>query len=148
MHILNLGNLRFSHSSKPPQPPQGVKKSSICRIMNKLDCVSCSVMSNSLWSHGLYSLPGSSVHGILQARIPEWFAISFYRGSFKPREWTCVSCLAGRFFIIWATRDAKINGYYCLKPFKPQSFGVACYIAVMTAIYPNQLPLRWFWPSL
>ena len=37
------------------------------------------------------SLPGSSVHGILQARIPEWVAISFYRGSSQPRNWTWVS---------------------------------------------------------
>ena len=32
-------------------------------------CVSCSVMSDSLWPHGLYSPPGSSIHGILQARM-------------------------------------------------------------------------------
>ena len=40
----------------------------------------CSVMSNSLWSHGLYSLPGSSVYGIFQARTLEWVAISYSRG--------------------------------------------------------------------
>ena len=38
-----------------------------------------------------YSLPGSSVHGVLQARILEWVAISFFRGSFWPRDWTWVS---------------------------------------------------------
>ena len=52
------------------------------------------------------SLPGSSVHGILQARILEWVAISFSRGSSPPRNWTQVSCIAGRFFTIWATRGA------------------------------------------
>ena len=67
---------------------------------------SCSVMSNSLWSHGLY-LPGSSVHGIFQARIPEWAAISFSSGSSQPRDWTQVSCIAGRCFTIWATRKAQ-----------------------------------------
>ena len=36
--------------------------------------------------HGLYSLPGSSVHGILQARLLEWVAISFSRGSSQPRD--------------------------------------------------------------
>ena len=41
------------------------------------------------------SPPGSSVHGILQARILEWVAISFYKGSSQPRDWTCVFCLAG-----------------------------------------------------
>ena len=43
-----------------------------------------------------YSLPGSFVHGILQARILEWVAIPFSRGSFQPRDWTQVS-FAGRF---------------------------------------------------
>ena len=44
------------------------------------------------------SLPGSSVQGILQARILEWVAISFSRGSSQPRNQTHVSCLADRFF--------------------------------------------------
>ena len=41
-----------------------------------------------------YSLPGSSVHGVLQARILEWVAISFSRGSSQPRDHTHVSCIA------------------------------------------------------
>ena len=45
-----------------------------------------------------YSLPGSSVHGILQARLLEWVSMSFSRGSSQPRDWTQVSCIAGRFF--------------------------------------------------
>ena len=44
------------------------------------------------------SLPGSSLHGILQARILEWVAISFSRGSSRPRDRTRVSCIAGRRF--------------------------------------------------
>ena len=44
------------------------------------------------------NLPGSSVHGILQARILEWVAIPFSRGSSQPRDRTHVSCIAGRFF--------------------------------------------------
>ena len=44
------------------------------------------------------SLPGSSVHGILQTRILEWIAISFSRGSSRPRDWTWVSHIAGRCF--------------------------------------------------
>ena len=42
------------------------------------------------------SLPGSSVHGIFQARILEWVAISFSRRSSQPRDWTQVSCIVGR----------------------------------------------------
>ena len=47
------------------------------------------------------SSPGSSVHGILQARILEWLAISFSRGFSWSRDWTWVSCIAGRFFTVW-----------------------------------------------
>ena len=64
-------------------------------------CVSHSVMSYSLWLMDC-SLPGSSVHGILQARIMEWAVIPFSKGSSRPR----VSYIAGRFFTIWATRKA------------------------------------------
>ena len=45
-----------------------------------------------------YSLPGSSVHSVLQARILEWVAMLFSRASSWPRDRTCVSCLAGRLF--------------------------------------------------
>ena len=51
------------------------------------------------------SPPGSSVHGIFQARVLEWVAISFSRGSSQLRDWTLVSCIAGRHFTIWATRE-------------------------------------------
>ena len=51
------------------------------------------------------SLPGSSVVEVLQARILEWVAISFSRGSSWPRDQTQVSCAAGRFFTNWATRE-------------------------------------------
>ena len=47
-----------------------------------------------------YSLLGSSVHGILQARILEWVAISFSKGSSQPRDCTQVSCITGRFLTI------------------------------------------------
>ena len=49
------------------------------------------------------SLPAFSVHGISEARILEWVAISFSRGSSWPRDRTLVSCIAGRRFTIWAT---------------------------------------------
>ena len=52
-----------------------------------------------------YSLPGCSVHGILQARILEWAAIPFSRGSSQPRDGIWVSCMAGRFFTIWVSRE-------------------------------------------
>ena len=50
------------------------------------------------------TLPCSSVHGTLQARILEWVAIPFSRGSSQPKNQTQVSCIVGRFFTIWVTR--------------------------------------------
>ena len=67
--------------------------------------------------------PGSSVHGTLQARMLEWVAISSLRGSSWPRDWTWIFCIAGRFFIIWATREALLNEVsqkeekYCMMSF-------------------------------
>ena len=52
---------------------------------------------------------GSSVHGIPQARILEWVAISFSEGSSRPRDQTLVSCIAGRRFTLWATREAGVS---------------------------------------
>ena len=74
------------------------------------------------------SPPGSSVHGILWARILEWVAISFSRGSSQPRDRTWVSCIAGRFHTVWATSQVhiirstickrKIDKYFfCIKTF-------------------------------
>ena len=56
-----------------------------------------------------YSPPYFSVHGILQARILKWVAISFYRGSSWHRDRTQVSCIAAEFFIIWSTRVLEIQ---------------------------------------
>ena len=53
-----------------------------------------------------YSPPGSSVHGIFQARTLEWIAVSFSRGSSSPRNGTQVSCTADRLFTYWAMREA------------------------------------------
>ena len=51
------------------------------------------------------SPPGSSVLGILQARILEWVAIPFSRRYSRPRDRTQVPCIAGRVFYLWATRE-------------------------------------------
>ena len=52
---------------------------------------------------------GSSIHGILQARILEWVAIPFFRGSSQPRDRAQVSSIAAGFFTIWATREAQVH---------------------------------------
>ena len=48
-----------------------------------------------------------TVHGILQARMLEWVAFPFSRGSSQPRDWTQVSHTEGGFFTSWATREAQ-----------------------------------------
>ena len=54
------------------------------------------------------SLPGFSIHGILQSRILEWVTISFSRGSSWPRGQTRVSHIGGRCFNLWAIREALV----------------------------------------
>ena len=60
-----------------------------------------------VWLWLLSSIPGSSVHGIFQARILEWVPIFFSRGSSWPRDQTWVSHIVGRCFTIWATREVS-----------------------------------------
>ena len=75
---------------------------------------SCSVVSDSLQPHGLQcSLPGSSIHGIFQARILEWVATAFSRRSSRSRDWTQVSRIVGRRLTVWAARAVLI---YCSVP--------------------------------
>ena len=76
------------------------------------------------------SLPGFSIHGILQARTLEWVAISFSRASSRPRDRTRVSLIGGRRFNLWATREApdKI----------PTTFGYL--LKVASSLLTNQLP--------
>ena len=56
------------------------------------------------------SPPGFSAHEIFQTRILEWVSISSSKESSRPRGWTQVSCIAGRLFIVWATREATRKG--------------------------------------
>ena len=64
----------------------------------------CPTFGDTLWR-----MPGSSVHVILQVRILEWVAIPFSRGSAWPKDRTQVSCIGGRFFTIWAAREAQLK---------------------------------------
>ena len=97
----------------PTQFWKGQNKELVSRIGDELDasqvtvsfvCVSHSVMSDLMDC----SSPGSSIYGILQARILEWVAIPFSRGSSWPRNRTWVSRIAGRFFTIWATSEVQL----------------------------------------
>ena len=68
-----------------------------------------SVVSDSLRPPGECSLPGSSIHGIFQARVLEWVATSFSRRSSRPRVWTQGFHVVGRHFTVWATREARVH---------------------------------------
>ena len=83
--------------------------------MPKNWCLQTVVLEKILFDPMDCSLPGSSDDGILQVRILEWVAISLCRGSSQPRNRTQVSCTAGRFFTIWATREAPIMSQVLLK---------------------------------
>ena len=85
IHDMILSEITFS-----PQPSP---------VPRKVETVSYSVVSNSL-----------QLHGLLYARILEWVAIPFSRGSSRPRDQTEVSCFAVRFFTIWVI----IGHYYML----------------------------------
>ena len=75
-----------------------------------------------LWDPTGCSPPGFSVKGILQAGILEWVAIPFFRGSSWPRDQTWVSCIAGKFFTIWDTREANTSIFSFLYTFHIKYF--------------------------
>ena len=80
-------------------------------------CSVTSVVSDFLWPTDC-SPPGSSVHGILQAKILEWVAVPSSRGYSWPRNQTCVSNVSyiiGRFFTHWATWEAHVFFYHNIK---------------------------------
>ena len=101
------------HIWKTQQWPQDWTKSVFIPIPKKGNAKECSKQSKALaQSCPTFcnpvdcSLPGSSIHGILQARILQWVAISFSRRSSQARDRTWVSRIAGKRFTIWATREA------------------------------------------
>ena len=89
-----------------PEKETGSHQSSLQKVvlcLRKVKKWKCQSLFVSPWT---VAQPGSSVHGILQARTLEWVVIPFSRGSSWPRDWTRAACIAGRFFTIWATREA------------------------------------------
>ena len=76
--------------------------------------LSFSVMSESLRPCGLQPTSHLCPWRILQARILEWVAIPFSRGTSQPRDWTQFSCIACGFFIVWVTMETQ--GYWNGQP--------------------------------
>ena len=80
---------------------EGCNRPHPCTEVGKVKLLSCVRLCDPMDC----SLPGSSVHGIFQAIVLEWIAISFSRGSSQSRDWTWVSRIVDRCFTVWATRE-------------------------------------------
>ena len=101
---MNVCGMNANEHSLPRDIIRLVK---ICRYTLVYESVKWKSLSH-VW---LFVTPmGFTVHGILQARILEWVAFSFSRGSSQPRGWTQVSCIAGGFFTSWAKGKPKNTG--------------------------------------
>ena len=87
-----------------------VAKYSVCVCVCVCVCVKLFQSCPNLCNHMDWSLPGSSVHGILQARIMEWVSMPSSRGSFEPRDWTCIS------YIFCIGRRVLYHYYYLGSP--------------------------------
>ena len=85
---------------------------------------------------------GCSVHGISQASVLQWVAISCCRESSWPQDWTQVSCLAGRFFTSWASREAHFpHGRVCMEILISQFIPLPWYPASWSHIHYLHLGL-------
>ena len=94
LFCVNINNINLDSRTRSSYESEKVKVTQLCSaVCNPMDY---------------------TVHGILQASIPEWVAFPFSRGSSQPRDRTLVSCIAGGFFTSWATRKAYVS---CLKIF-------------------------------
>ena len=114
---MSLNKLRelVGHGSLVCWSPWGLKESDMTEQLNwtEIKDISLLICCMCMLSHSVVQLfanlwtishrSGSYIHRILQARILELVAIPFCRGSFRPRDWTWVSYIAGRFFTVWAT---------------------------------------------
>ena len=137
-----LGLLHWQAGSLPLVPPGKPTSKDVIHsyptLCNPMDC----------------SPPGSSLHGILQARILGWVAIPSFRGSSQPRGWTWVFCIAGRFFIIWATRLRTQllsggSGIHTYSSLVPKSVCISCISFPPSASWSSQVtrPLIQAWVS-
>ena len=110
-----MGSQRVRHNlateQKPPKQHIDPRSAEASLKVKVLVTLSCPTLCNSMDC----SLPGSSVHGTLQARILEQVAFPFCRVSSHLRDQTQVSSIAGRFFTIQATREAHFFAGVCVR---------------------------------
>jgi len=98
----------YTYESKTMSMFERKQKKSLKSLLSNLNRVNNKVLvlwwCPTLWDPMDCLPPGSSVHEILQARILEWVAIPFSRGSYQPRSQSQVSCISGRFCTIWTMK--------------------------------------------
>ena len=103
-------------------------------------CQSCLTLCNPL---------DYTVHGILQARILEWVAVPFSRGSSQPRNQTYVSHIVGTFFTSWATREARNTGVgslsllQCILPTQESNQGLLHCRQILYQLSHQGSPWNW-----
>ena len=123
MRLRKSKRLAQSHSASMQQMRMGAQiHLPVClqqktSVLFLCGCVQSLQWCLTLWDPMDCSLPDSSVHGILQARILELVAIAFSRGSSRPRDQTlvsCISCIAGRFFTPEPRRKPYQGSNLCL----------------------------------
>ena len=112
LHAMDVpsNSVCIQQSTRGPSTEPCQQATDCIRLCSCLVAQSCPILCNLIDC----SPPGSSVHGVPQARILEWVAILFSRVSSWPINQTQVFCIAGRFFIIWATREAPFRVYFHL----------------------------------
>ena len=115
-------------------------------LISSGNSVSLSIVSDSLRLMDC-SPPISSVNGILQARILQWVAIPISRGSSWSRDQTCIFCIAGRFFTIWATREALLLSV--VMPNSHSMWHLLITLSVWLAVFILLIDLffKWLWFS-
>ena len=90
------------------------------------------------------SPPGYSVHEISQARILEWVAISFSRGSSQPRDFTHVSCIGRQILYHWATWEA-LSESKCQQCLDWETWNFIPKMNLQKTSIPHQLDSHWWW---
>ena len=85
------------------------------------------------------SPPGSSVLGIFQARILEWVAIAFSRGSSWPRDWSCISCIGRQILYSWASWDVHLESYWGLDHISWLLISPVLFLALHTSTITDQI---------
>ena len=107
----------------------------VCVLVTQLCLTLCDPMD--------CSLPGSSVHGVLQARILERVVGPFSRGSSRLRDWALVSHVAGRFLTVWATREETSH---CSQGM-PQTDELVFCPQLIESLQLRVGRMRWFGPA-